>query len=208
MHYREKGGGDAPPSAYGHDLRLTRAQMIGACAALLLLLLISIKAFGNVHRGTRWLPVPHWLMAVVENVTEVTVLQADYGFFSPDIAPDTRIEVKVVSAGGRIETVPLDLPNSEIGLRFHTSITAFTSFQTYRELVARSLAANVYNARPDAGFIIVSAFRYLLPTREEYRSGTRPSEECFFQAKFTTSLGRAAEQRAVQRRENGVGAGQ
>ena len=171
---------------------LGRQQKAALVASLLLLGLVSLKAFGNLGRERPWIGRFPWLAAVVETITQLTVLQADYGFFSPNIASDTRVEITVSRpGGGEFRAVPAVFANREVKLRFHTSTAAFKAFGAYREVLARSLAAKVYTTHPDAAFIVVTAYDYRLPTMAAFRQGQRPTEEAFFRASFSTSHGRS-----------------
>ena len=154
--------------------------------------LIGLKAFGNINRDHRLLEHAPWLAVIVETITEATVLQADYGFFSPNIAAGNRLTVRTVTVDGDTTNVPLPLPGNEVGLRFHTSMTVFRSIPAYRELVARSLAAKATTLHPDAAEVVVSAYEHVLPTRAQYRARQREGETLFFQAVFATSRGRKA----------------
>jgi hypothetical protein len=171
---------------------MTRRQKLVLALAAIHFALIGLKAFGNLKRGTSFLRDLPRLSFVVENVTEVAVLQADYGFFSPNVASGNRIKIQAVSTAGDSTDVALRLPSNEIGLRFHTSMTVFRAIKMYRELVARSLAAKAYVVQPDAALVVVSAYDQVLPTRAEYRAARRPEQKLFFQAVFSTSRGRDA----------------
>jgi hypothetical protein len=177
-------------SAPRADTHLGRPQKEALVASLLLLGLVSVKAFGNLGRKNPLLGRFPWLASVVEPITQITVLQADYGFFSPNIASDTRVEVTVALPGSDFKPVPPVFPNREVKLRFHTSTAAFKAFGAYREILARSMAAKVYTTHPDAAFIVVTAYDYRLPSMAAFRQGQRPSEEVFFRASFSTSNGR------------------
>ncbi|MFY8063310.1 MAG: hypothetical protein ACOVN2_06335, partial [Usitatibacteraceae bacterium] len=112
------------------------------------------------------------------------------GFFSPNIASGSRLAIQTVNVRGDTTLVALPLPGNEVGLRFHTSMTVFRSTPTYRELVAKSLAAKAIAMQPDAAEVIVSAYDHVLPTRAQYRARKREHEMLFFRAVFTTSRGR------------------
>ena len=178
---------DFAPCAY-----LGRRQKFALIASALLLALVGIKAFGNLGRQGPLLKRFPWMEVIVETITQISVLQADYGFFSPDIAPDTRLEITVARKGGPPRPVCMSFPNREIKLRFHTSVTVFRMFGPYREILARSLAAKAYTANPNAAFIVVTAYDYRLPSRAAFRRGEQSSEEEFFQVSFSTSNGRGA----------------
>ncbi|MBT1705308.1 hypothetical protein [Chryseosolibacter indicus] len=152
--------------------------------------LISVKAFRNQFAWAEWLAKHETLSKVVEYYSQVTVMQADYSFFSPNIASDLKIEVIVEDENGKHPVNLFDVSNPEVNTRFQCSIIGFQNVSIAQELIARSWAARAYEKYPSAKFIGVRGATYQLPTQREYSSGKLPSYKRMFEITFSTSHGR------------------
>jgi hypothetical protein len=158
--------------------------------ALMHFSLISIKAFRTPLGWEEWLADQPHLAELVERYTEVTVMQADYSFFSPDVAADLKVLAMVQDSAGRHTVDPFDVANPEVKTRFLCSVLCFQNVPEVQELIARSWAARVYEKFPAAQSVSVRGLVYHLPTMREYRQGNRPYYQRMFEITFSTSQGR------------------
>jgi hypothetical protein len=152
--------------------------------------IISIKAFRNQFNWKDWLSNNEIVSKVVEYYSQVTVMQADYSFFSPNVASDLKIEVFIEDEKGRYPINLFEVSNPEVNTRFQCSIIGFQNVSVAQELIARSWAARAYEKYPAARFISVKGSSYHLPTLSQYRLGKRPYYERMFEITFSTSQGR------------------
>lgn len=152
--------------------------------------LISVKAFRNQFEWSEWLAKHETLSKIVEYYSQVTVMQADYSFFSPNIASDLKIDVIIEDEEGKHPVDLFEVSNPEVNTRFQCSIIGFQNVSVAQELIARSWAARAYEKYPSAKFIAVRGSTYHLPTQKEYCAGKRPFYERMFEITFSTSQGR------------------
>lgn len=162
-----------------------------ALLATLHLSLISVKAFRNVFGWDQWLNQHPRVSQVVEYYSQATVMQADYSFFSPNVASDLKVEVAVEDSSGYHVVNPFRISNTAVNTRFQCSVIGFQSIPAAQELIARSWAARVYEKYPTARSVSVKGSMYHLPTLREYREGKRPYYEKVFEISFSTSQGRS-----------------
>jgi hypothetical protein len=158
--------------------------------AIVHLSIISVKAFRNQFGWSTWLTEHKSISKIIEYYSQVTVMQADYSFFSPNIASDLKIEVMIEDENGKYPVNLFEVSNPEVNTRFQCSIIGFQNVSIAQELIARSWAARAYEQYPSAKFISVKGSAYHLPKQEEYRSGKRPYYERMFEITFSTSHGR------------------
>ena len=161
-----------------------------ALLAVVHLSLISAKAFRNLFGWDPWLARHPRIEYFVEYYSQLTVMQADYSFFSPNVASDLKVEVAVEDSSGRHVVNPFRIANTAVNTRFQCSIIGFQSIPAAQELIARSWAARVYEKYPTARSVSVRGSTYHLPTLREYREGKRPYYEKVFEISFSTSQGR------------------
>ncbi len=148
---------------------------------LLHLVIISIVSFD----AERYMPSQ--LLQTIKWYSTATVLQAKYGFFSPNVSSDSAIEILVYDAKNKAHSFQLPANNQEIKLRLHTSYTAFALATDAQDLIARSWAAMAWEKYPDAKRIIINAYSYQLPTMEQYAKGVKPSYYRYYQTTFETN---------------------
>ena len=158
--------------------------------ATLHLSLVSVKAFRNIFGWDQWLTEHPRVGQLVEYYSQVTVMQADYSFFSPNVASDLRVEVTVEDSSGVHLVNPFRISNTAVNTRFQCSVIGFQSIPAAQELTARSWAARVYEQYPTARSVSVTGSMYHLPTLREYREGQRAYYEKVFEISFSTSQGR------------------
>jgi hypothetical protein len=161
-----------------------------AALAVLHLSIISIKAFRNELGWSKWLADNKVISKIVEYYSQVTVMQADYSFFSPNIASDLSIEVMIEDENGKHPVNLFEVSNPEVNTRFQCSIIGFQNVSIAQELIMRSWAARAYEKYPSAKFITVKGSAYHLPKQSEYNTGKRPFYERMFEVTFSTSRGR------------------
>lgn len=158
--------------------------------AIIHLSIISIKAFRNELGWSKWLANQKVISKIVEYYSQVTVMQADYSFFSPNIASDLKIEVMIEDENGKYPVNLFKVSNPEVNTRFQCSIIGFQNVSIAQELIMRSWAARAYEKYPSAKFITVKGSAYHLPNQADYRAGKRPYYERMFEVTFSTSRGR------------------
>ncbi len=139
--------------------------------ATLHLSLVSVKAFRNLLGWDQWLTQHPRVAQVVEYYSQVTVMQADYSFFSPNVASDLKVEVTVEDSQGQHVINPFRISNTAVNTRFQCSIIGFQSIPAAQELIARSWAARAYEKYPTARSVSVKGSMYYLPTLREYQRG-------------------------------------
>lgn len=161
-----------------------------ASLAVIHLSIISMKAFRNELGWNKWLTDHKVISKIVEYYSQVTVMQADYSFFSPNIASDLKIEVTIEDETGKHPINLFEVSNPEVNTRFQCSIIGFQNVSIAQELIMRSWAARAYEKYPSAKFITVKGSAYHLPTQTEYVAGKQPYYERMFEVTFSTSQGR------------------
>lgn len=129
---------------------------------------------------------PGIAFSVVRLYTLCAVLNADYGFFTPEIGAAQELELEVINAAGVSQSVALAPDNREVQVRFNAMLLIFTRDRPFQELVARSIAALVYREFPHAVQIRVSLYRFDLPASADYRAGERPTRTLFFRSIYAT----------------------
>ena len=151
------------------------------CFLILHLIIISIISF-NIERH-----IPRPLLQTIKWYSTATVLQAKYGFFSPNVSSDPSVQVLVYDSKNKIHNFHFPAANHEIELRLHTSYSAFALAADAQDLIARSWAAMAWEKYPDAKRIIINAYSYQLPTMEQYAKGVKPSYYRYYQTTFETN---------------------
>ena len=114
--------------------------------------------------------------------TEYTVMQADYAFFSPDVGYSPFVKLKVQQNTDSFY-IPFE-PKGEAGIRFFTSLSAFSNTPEARELMTRSWAAYALGKHPLANIITVSVFVSLPPTIAQFRHGQAAKDSLIFEVKY------------------------
>lgn len=139
------------------------------CLGFLHLGLIAIKAlreYPAFNQVSVELPLAREL---AEFYTQLTVLQADYSFFSPNISPDYHITMTVTDTLGKVTNAFFQFPNTEVEKRFHTCVLATQQLEPdLQEIVAKSWAARVYDRHPQAGLITIAIHQSKLPPMQQY----------------------------------------
>ncbi len=164
---------------YDADMTLKNKFLFGFL--LLHLGVISIISF-DIERN-----IPHPLLQVIKWYSTATVLQAKYGFFSPNVSSDPSVQILVYDSKNKVHPFHLPAANHEIALRLHTSYSAFALASDAQDLIARSWAAMAWEKYPDAKRIIINAYSYQLPTMEQYVKGVKPSYYRYYQTTFETN---------------------
>ena len=113
-----------------------------------------------------------------------TALEADYGFFSPDVGPALDLEVSVLLPGDRLAHFEVPAGGLEASYRYQTALLALMNRAEYRDLVARSHAARALDVHPDALGVKVEVRRFILPSMAEWRKGERGEWQTAFEAVF------------------------
>lgn len=161
-----------------------------AAWAIIHLSIISLKAFRNELGWSKWLTNHEIISKFIEYYSQVTVMQADYSFFSPNIASDLKIEVLIEDEKEKYPVNLFKVSNPEVNTRFQCSIIGFQNVSIAQELIMRSWAARAYEKYPHAKFITVKGSAFHLPTQTAYTAGKRPYYERMFEVTFSTSKGR------------------
>lgn len=113
-----------------------------------------------------------------------TALEADYGFFSPEIGPAMRLSILVLLPGDHLIRFDTPSKSPESNYRYQTSLLALMGRQEWRELVARSHAARAIDRHPEAHAVMVEVHAFAVPTPEEWRGGDRGEWVTAFKAIF------------------------
>lgn len=150
--------------------------------------MITTKMFRDAEPFKTILETIPPLRTIAEVYTQATVMQADYSFFSPNIAPDTILDITVTDTLGQVHKPNFRLPNNEIKVRFHSQLLGFRQVDnSAQDLIARSWAARVYDQFPTARYINLTGYDYHLPRQWEWAAGKRPTKERFFEIQFQTA---------------------
>ena len=161
---------------------------------LLLLAVAALHLFFICQKSFReYLPfsslnarVPRLAMAG-EYYTQLAVMQADYSFFSPNIAPDYRLAISLQRPDGRWVAVPMPVPNSEVQKRLHSCLLGIQRLPAdLEQIIVKSWAARVLDAHPEARFIRVLVSRQKQPTLLAYAQGQRMHPEVVLDVLFDT----------------------
>lgn len=122
-----------------------------------------------------------------EYYTQMTVLQADYSFFSPDIAPDYDVLIDVKNTKGSHQNASFDFANTEVEKRFHTCVLALQHLpDSLQDIVVKSWAARTLDTYPDAHTIKVSIEKSKVPCMSEFAAGKRKDSEKILEVVFET----------------------
>lgn len=167
-----------------------RARILLIIFAAFHLGLIALKALGGISKDDHVLKNTGPLRILAEAWTQVTVMQADYGFFSPVVSSDVLLEATIDFADGTSIVHPITSSNGEVALRLHASLSAFSNIPEFRELLARSHAARILDQYQAATLITIRAHDYVLPNMEAWRAGQRPGRSLMFEAAYLTERGR------------------
>ena len=122
-----------------------------------------------------------------EYYTQMTVLQADYSFFSPDIAPDYDVVIDVKDTQGNDINASFQFANTEVEKRFHTCVLALQHLpDSLQDIVVKSWAARTYDTYPTAHEIKVRIEKSKVPCMREFAAGKRKEPEKILEVVFET----------------------
>jgi hypothetical protein len=123
-----------------------------------------------------------------EYYTQLAVLQADYSFFSPNIASDHDVKIDVIDMDSTKHDASFVFPNSEVEKRFHTCVLALQHLQdSVQDVVVKSWAARTFDAYPNAKVIKIRIERAKVPPMEAYATGKRKEPEKILELVFETN---------------------
>ncbi len=122
-----------------------------------------------------------------EYYTQLAVMQADYSFFSPNIAPDFIMLVSLQKPDGHWVAVAMPIPNTEVDKRLHSCLLGIQRIPgDLQQIIAKSWAARVLDEHPEAKFIRVMVQRKKQPDLADYRKGVRANPEIVLDVLFNT----------------------
>ncbi len=151
-------------------------------AALAFLHLLSVVAVLWAHAGQG----ASTAAATLRFYRSFTGTFRDYTFFAPDIASDYKAAFLVEDKTGST-LVRLGGDHREISLRYDALIAACMSKDAGRDLFARSWAALLLGAHPNATRVTVMVSRLAIPRMGDYRAGLRPTWANVYAGEFDRS---------------------
>lgn len=164
-----------------------RLKVLLLAAAALHLFLICQKSlrayppFSSLHAQLPQLAVAG------EYYTQLTVMQADYSFFSPDIAPDFYLAISLQRPDGRWVATPMPVPNAEVQKRLHSCLLGIQRLPTdLEQIIVKSWAARVLDTHPEARLIRVTVSQQKQPHLAAYAQGQRMHPEVVLDVLFDT----------------------
>jgi len=193
---------------------LPRKQFYLACFLCHLVLVFTIGCrdiVAFVARGYTWLPTHAGVVAQRIEITAASAfagmpashpasqaaftythlggIEAGYAFFAPSVPDNYKLVFELHYPDGRVE---YDLPHAATasgGLRLSTLIDNIGQAENeeLREIMAKMLAYAVWQQHPDATMIRTVLGFAVLPTAEEYRRGTRESDQFLYAYDFNFS---------------------
>ena len=144
----------------------------------------SFREYAYIKPVLEHLPA---LRIASEYYTQMTVLQADYSFFSPDIAPDYDVAIDVKNTQGQNIDASFDFANTEVEKRFHTCVLALQHLpDSLQDIVVKSWAARTLDTYPNAQEIKVRIERSKVPCMQEFAAGKRKEPEKILEIVFET----------------------
>jgi hypothetical protein len=144
----------------------------------------SFREYRYVRSVLRHLPA---LKIASEYYTQLTVLQADYSFFSPNIASDHEVIIETEDSAGIWHNASYVFPNTEVEKRFHTCALALQHLEdSLQDIVVKSWAARTYDEYPNARAIRVRIIRSKVPPMEQFVTGKRKEPEKILEVVFNT----------------------
>ncbi len=127
------------------------------------------------------------LVLTGEYYTQLAVMQADYSFFSPNIAPDFILSVTMQKPDGQWVSSEVPVPNTEVEKRLHSCLLGIQRIPAdLQQIIAKSWAARVLDKHPEARFIRVKVIRQKQPSMTDYNKGVRCKPEIVLDVLFDT----------------------
>lgn len=158
--------------------------LAGAALHLFFICQKSLREYGGFRQLNERMPR---LVLASEYYTQLTVMQADYSFFSPDIAPDYLLSVTMQRPDGRWVDTTVPVPNNEIQKRLHSCLLGIQLIPAeLQQIIVKSWAARVLDQHPEARFIRVAVRRQKQPCLADYRRGLRIHSELVLDVLFDT----------------------
>lgn len=109
-----------------------------------------------------------------EYYTQLAVMQADYSFFSPNIAPDFYLTISLERPDGRWVATPMPVPNAEVQKRLHSCLLGIQRLPAdLEQIIVKSWAARVLDDHPEARRIRVVVSQQKPPSLAAYAQGQR-----------------------------------
>ncbi|MDI9867753.1 hypothetical protein [Flectobacillus roseus] len=150
--------------------------------------MICVKSFREYSAMKAIEPWVHPLRNVSEYYTEMTVLQADYSFFSPNISPDFFVSIIVKDLTGNNKDASFKFSNTEVEKRFHTCVLALNNLPPdLQDIMVKSWAARTLDLHPDAEQITVKIERNKIPAMAKFAQGKRNKPEKMLEVVFQTA---------------------
>ncbi len=160
-------------------------KLLLLAAAALHLFFIGQKSFRAYWPFRPLVAAAPRLAEAGEYYTQLAVMQADYSFFSPDIAPDYQLAISLQQPDGRWVAAALPVPNSEVQKRLHSCLLGMQRLPAdLTQIMVKSWAARVLDAHPDACYIRVQVSRQKQPCLAAYRRGQRMHPETVLDVLF------------------------
>ena len=170
------------------NARLSRKQGFLLILVALHFSLIMFKSFREYPYFGGALKRLPTVKIVSEYYTQLAVLQADYSFFSPEIASDNDVIIEVEDTKGLKHNASYIFPNTEVEKRFHTCVLALQYLEdSLKDIVVKSWAARTYDKYPNAHAIKVSIVKAKTPPMNEFRVGKRKEPEKILEVVFETN---------------------
>jgi hypothetical protein len=144
----------------------------------------SFREYAYIKPVLERLPV---LRIASEYYTQMTVLQADYSFFSPDIAPDYDVVIDVKNSQGQYQNASFGFANTEVEKRFHTCVLALQHLpDSLQDVVVKSWAARTLDTYPNTQEIKIRIEKSKVPCMQEFAAGKRKEPEKILEVVFET----------------------
>jgi hypothetical protein len=107
----------------------------------------------------------------------------DYRFFAPSVASDSKAGFLLKSKTGELRMVNFASTNKEINFRYNCIISSMRD-ERAQDLFARSWAAFLLGANPDADSVAVVVKAFIVPTMADYRRGVQPDWRLVYASEF------------------------
>lgn len=163
-------------------MRISHSRWTVLAAVHLALVIAGAGQWLPEQRGGRWVQALRWYATM-------SGANSQFGFYAPEVGDHCRARFVLQNARGDTWTDSFhERISPEVQLRLvGTAEAAFANgaareAPARRERLVRSWAAAMFTRHPDAVTLMVVVEAYIVPTRADYRAGSRPTWKCIYQA--------------------------
>ena len=114
----------------------------------------------------------------------------DYRFFAPSVANDAKAGFLLKSKTGELRVINFASTSKEINFRYNCIISSMRDTRA-QDLFARSWAAFLLGAYPDADSVAVAVKAFIIPSRADYRRGVQPDWRLVYASEFARTASSA-----------------